>query len=247
MSEKLTRTQQKNLERLGGVNPADEPFSRRQFVAQVGGYAAVAGGAVGAGLVAPRPLGHGRASSPRRRSRSRTTRSSCRRAGRTWSSSAPRPVDAEDYASKDEETAGPRGAGLQDGQGRAGRDGRREGVRTSSHEGRRRRHQAERRLRQEPRPRRDHPARHGRGRGQALPRRRCPQGDRRRQPDQQPRELLLQDQGRRRRPPRRRRADDAARTATSSSSTSAARRSPTPGGCSTARSARRPRSSASRR
>ena len=39
MSEKLTRTQLKNLERLGGVNPADQPFSRRQFVSQVGGYA----------------------------------------------------------------------------------------------------------------------------------------------------------------------------------------------------------------
>jgi uncharacterized protein (DUF362 family) len=51
MSEKLTRTQQKNLERLGGVNPADESFSRRQFVTQVGGFAAVAGGAVGAGLL----------------------------------------------------------------------------------------------------------------------------------------------------------------------------------------------------
>jgi uncharacterized protein (DUF362 family) len=51
MSEKLTRTQQKNLERLGGVNPADESFSRRQFVSQVGGYAAVAGGAVAAGLL----------------------------------------------------------------------------------------------------------------------------------------------------------------------------------------------------
>jgi uncharacterized protein (DUF362 family) len=51
MSEKLTRTQIKNLERLGGVNPADEMFSRRQFVNQVGGYAAVAGGAVGAGLL----------------------------------------------------------------------------------------------------------------------------------------------------------------------------------------------------
>jgi uncharacterized protein (DUF362 family) len=51
MSEKLTRTQQKNLERLGGVNPADTPFSRRQFATQVGGFAAVAGGAVGAGLL----------------------------------------------------------------------------------------------------------------------------------------------------------------------------------------------------
>ena len=51
MSEKLTRTQIKNLERLGGVNPADQPFSRRQFVRQVGGYGLVAGGAVGSGLL----------------------------------------------------------------------------------------------------------------------------------------------------------------------------------------------------
>jgi hypothetical protein len=50
MSEKLTRTQQKNLERLGGVNPADQPASRRQFLTQAGGTAAVIGGAVGAGL-----------------------------------------------------------------------------------------------------------------------------------------------------------------------------------------------------
>ena len=50
MSEKLTRTQQRNLERLGGVNPADKPFSRRQFAAQVGGFAAIAGGAVAGGL-----------------------------------------------------------------------------------------------------------------------------------------------------------------------------------------------------
>src|SRR6476646_3490362 len=51
MSEKMTRTQIKNLERLGGVNPADQPFSRRQFISQVGGYGLVAGGAVGAGLL----------------------------------------------------------------------------------------------------------------------------------------------------------------------------------------------------
>src|SRR5208337_3650430 len=51
MSEKLTRTQIKNLERLGGVNPADQPVSRRQFVRQVGGYGLVAGGAVGCGLL----------------------------------------------------------------------------------------------------------------------------------------------------------------------------------------------------
>ena len=51
MSEKLTRTQQKNLERLGGVNPADETFSRRQFIARVGGTGLVIGGAVGAGML----------------------------------------------------------------------------------------------------------------------------------------------------------------------------------------------------
>ena len=51
MSEKLTRTQQKNLERLGGVNPADTLFSRRQFATQVGTFAAVAGAAAGAGLL----------------------------------------------------------------------------------------------------------------------------------------------------------------------------------------------------
>lgn len=51
MSEKLTKTQQKNLERLGGVNPAEQPIPRRQFITQLGGTAAVVGGAVGAGLL----------------------------------------------------------------------------------------------------------------------------------------------------------------------------------------------------
>ena len=51
MSEKLTRTQIKNLERLGGVNPADESFSRRQFLTQVGGTGLVLGAAAGAGLL----------------------------------------------------------------------------------------------------------------------------------------------------------------------------------------------------
>jgi uncharacterized protein (DUF362 family) len=51
MGEKMTRTQLKNLERLGGVNPADQPFSRRQFATQVGGFALAAGGAVAGGLL----------------------------------------------------------------------------------------------------------------------------------------------------------------------------------------------------
>jgi uncharacterized protein (DUF362 family) len=52
MSEKLTRTQIKNLERLGGVNPADTSFSRRQFLTQVGGAGVLAGGALAGGLLA---------------------------------------------------------------------------------------------------------------------------------------------------------------------------------------------------
>ena len=83
MGEKLTRTQIKNLERFGGVNPADETFSRRQFAAQVGGFAARRRRGGRRGLMASRPLGNGRASSPRLRSVSRTTRSSCRSAGPT--------------------------------------------------------------------------------------------------------------------------------------------------------------------
>ena len=41
MGEKLTKTQVQNLERLGGVNPAEQPIPRRQFLAQVGAGAAV--------------------------------------------------------------------------------------------------------------------------------------------------------------------------------------------------------------
>src|SRR3982751_3452448 len=51
MSEKLTRTQLKNLERRGGVTPADESFSRRQFLTQAGGTGLVVGGALATGLL----------------------------------------------------------------------------------------------------------------------------------------------------------------------------------------------------
>ncbi len=51
MGEKMTRTQLKNLERLGGLNPADQPFARRQFATQVGGFALAAGGAVAGGVL----------------------------------------------------------------------------------------------------------------------------------------------------------------------------------------------------
>ena len=80
MSEKLTRTQQKNLERLGGVNPADESFSRRQFVTQVGGTGRWPAGRSAAGSCSATP-GAWKASSRRPRSGSRTTRSTSRRAG----------------------------------------------------------------------------------------------------------------------------------------------------------------------
>ena len=82
MGEKLTRTQIKNLERFGGVNPADESFSRRQFATQVGGFA----------LAAARPspeacgfatIGGWKASNLRRQSGSRTTRSNCRSVSQT--------------------------------------------------------------------------------------------------------------------------------------------------------------------
>jgi uncharacterized protein (DUF362 family) len=51
MGEKLTKTQQRNLERFGGVNPADASFTRRQFLTQVGGTAGVVGGVVAAGAL----------------------------------------------------------------------------------------------------------------------------------------------------------------------------------------------------
>ena len=79
---------------------------------------------------------------------------------RAWSSSARSPSEAEDFASQGGGAPGPRGPGVQDGQGRARRDGGRPGRRPVHHQGGRGRHQAERRLRQEPRPRRHHPARH---------------------------------------------------------------------------------------
>ena len=93
MGEKLTRTQIKNLERFGGVNPADQSFSRRQFAAQVGGYALAAGGAVAGGLMLPRSLGHGGGSSRRRlkvRSKDYSV-GSWRSASPAWLSSVPVP------------------------------------------------------------------------------------------------------------------------------------------------------------
>lgn len=57
MGEKLTRTQQKNLERLNGVNPAEQPIPRRQFLAQVGVGAAAVGTAAGVGVAITDPWG----------------------------------------------------------------------------------------------------------------------------------------------------------------------------------------------
>ena len=85
MSEKLTRTQQKNLERLGGVNPADESFSRRQFLTQVGGAAVVAGAGGGRWALDPRPLGHEGDRTAAAGAAEETISVSRRRAGRRWS------------------------------------------------------------------------------------------------------------------------------------------------------------------
>ena len=102
MGEKLTRTQQKNLEKFGGVNPADEPFSRRQFAAQVGGYALAAGAAVGRRPAGPRPLGHG----GRQAAAAGPAQGLLGHPGRGRPNLVvvrSRPVRAEDHASKEEE------------------------------------------------------------------------------------------------------------------------------------------------
>ncbi len=57
MGEKLTRTQQKNLERFGGVNPADAPIPRRQFLTQVGTGVGVVGAAAATGVLITDPWG----------------------------------------------------------------------------------------------------------------------------------------------------------------------------------------------
>ncbi len=103
MSEKLTRTQQKNLERLGGVNPADQPFSRRQFVNQVGTYAAVAGGSVGAGLLIRDRWGmEGVKPPPPVKLKDYSVEPATSRPNMVVVRSTP--LDAKDYASKEEET-----------------------------------------------------------------------------------------------------------------------------------------------
>ena len=103
MGEKLTRTQLKNLERFGGVNPADQPFSRRQFAAQVGGYALAAGGAVAGGTAASRSLGHGRGQAAAAGPAQRLFGQAGRSANPAWSSSDPARCGPRTIASKEEE------------------------------------------------------------------------------------------------------------------------------------------------
>ena len=57
MGEKLTRTQQKNLERLDGVNPAEQPIPRRQFLGQLGLGVGAVGAAAGVGVMIADPWG----------------------------------------------------------------------------------------------------------------------------------------------------------------------------------------------
>ena len=102
MSEKLTRTQQKNLARLGGVNPSDESFSRRQFVTQVGGGGLVIGGAVGAGLLLRDRWGmEGVKPPPAQRLKDYSVKPPVSRPNLVVVRSSP--LKAEDYHSRDEE------------------------------------------------------------------------------------------------------------------------------------------------
>ncbi|MHB1562043.1 MAG: DUF362 domain-containing protein [Isosphaeraceae bacterium] len=102
MSEKLTRTQQKNLEKFGGVNPADQPFSRRQFATQVGGFALAGGAAIAGGLVLRDRWGmEGVKPPPPVRLKDYGVRVPVSRPSLVVVRSSP--VRAEDHASKDEE------------------------------------------------------------------------------------------------------------------------------------------------
>lgn len=102
MSEKLTRTQQKNLEKFGGVNPADQPFSRRQFATQVGGFALAGGAAIAGGLVLRDRWGmEGVKPPPPVRLKDYAVRLPVGRPSLVVVRSSP--VRAEDHASKDEE------------------------------------------------------------------------------------------------------------------------------------------------
>src|SRR4051812_25161992 len=104
MSEKLTRTQVKNLERLGGVNPADEPFSRRQFVTQGGGTGLVVGGALAAGLLVRDRWGmEGVKPPPAQRLKDYSVKPPTGRPNMVVVRSSP--PRAEDYSSRDEELA----------------------------------------------------------------------------------------------------------------------------------------------
>jgi len=57
MSEKLTAKQISNLQKFGGVNPADESYSRRDFAKRVGATGAVLAGAVATGVAITDPWG----------------------------------------------------------------------------------------------------------------------------------------------------------------------------------------------
>ena len=117
MGEKLTRTQLKNLERFGGVNPADQPFSRRQFATQVGGYALAAGGAVAGGLLLRDRWGmEGVKPPPPVRLKDYSVTLPVGKPSLVVVRS--RPVRAEDHRFQGGGAEGPRGAGVLDGQGR---------------------------------------------------------------------------------------------------------------------------------
>ena len=102
MSEKLTRTQQKNLERLGGVNPSEQPISRRRILTGLGATAAVAGSAVGAGLLLKDNWGMQGVEPPKQvRLKDYSVQLPVSRPSLVVVRSSP--LDAKDFASRDEE------------------------------------------------------------------------------------------------------------------------------------------------
>ena len=120
MSEKMTRTQIKNLERLAGSIRRTSRL-RRQFITQVGGYGLVAGGAVGAGLLLRNQWGmEGVKPPPPVRLKDYSVAVPSSRPNMVIVRSSP--VRAEEHVSREAELQA-RGAGVQDGQGRARRDG----------------------------------------------------------------------------------------------------------------------------
>ena len=103
------------------MNPADQTFSRRQFAAQVGGYSLAAGGAM-PGACCFATAGDGRGQAPRRYGSRIIPHAAVSRPNMIIVRSSP--VLPGELCFEGRRAESPRRAGLQDGQGRHGRDGR---------------------------------------------------------------------------------------------------------------------------